>query len=106
MEPRDLARLAVRRRGAWRSEGRRLLALLPGKRDGLAFCLGITRQGFGRLLSGQSRPSWELAARIEAEFRIPIASWAYAPKAPVDKCSSTTTSPSVTLDSSKPHHAA
>jgi hypothetical protein len=71
--------------GAWRSEGRRLLAIARGVGAGrqplklLAYQLGTTEQHVGRLLRGVERPGVDVIARAWLELGIAGHLWGLAP---------------------------
>lgn len=46
--------------------------------EALAAKLGCSQPHMSRILNGQRRPSYELAARIEDHFQIPARAWAEA----------------------------
>jgi predicted transcriptional regulator len=69
-----------RRRGAWTTEGHRLLAKLfaaddaPSQHD-VAESLGITQQSVSAYLRGFARPGELVRARFQKLYGIPASSW-------------------------------
>lgn len=79
MKPREAARPHPRRLRV-PSEGRRLLLLVAETQEDIARKLGVTRQVVSQYLSGETRPSLEMAVRIEDAFHIAPRVWCEPPR--------------------------
>jgi DNA-binding transcriptional regulator YdaS (Cro superfamily) len=68
-------------KGRWCSEGRRRFGVVAAGQQGtVAAGLGISQPAVSQLVSGQTRPGLDVAARIEFVFGIACSEWVLAPE--------------------------